>query len=387
MLLHIPIPKMNNISAILKMISTVDITEDQWREAIENHKVVADEFDGILYYRFVKKVGQLDKGSIVTESGIIFHFPQIARILQLENGINAAFNKPFYVEEKVDGYNVRVTKIGGKVLAFTRGSYVCPFSTDRVRDFFNSEEFFRDNPHLIVCGEIAGPGNPYNREYPPYVAEDVQFFAFDVREKNRDKCLSPEERYRLFARYNIPTVTCFGTHTISDIGEIRKIVKGLNEKGCEGVVLKPTSPEEIMIKYVTANSCCRDIGVSSSLMLETPAEFFIQRLFRLIFYLIDNGLPLDKTIIKDTGEDLLLPLFESVKSAISGEMVVEEFQVRFINEESIGKLFDHFQKCNVNAVLMSRRKRGRYWEVKFERRCYPTYDIVQKYWEGISHFD
>lgn len=378
---------MSKISALLDTVSKVNITGDQWREALENHKIVADEFDGCTYYRFAKKVGQLDKGSVVTESDIIFPFPQIARIMRLESGIKAAFNCPFYVEEKVDGYNVRVAEIGGRVLAFTRGSYVCPYSTDRVEDFFNSKEFFCDNPDLIVCGEIAGPENPYNREYPPYVNEDVKFFAFDIGMKNRDKQVPAEEKLRLFDRYKIPTVTCFGRHTVSDIERIRRVLEELDDRGCEGVVLKPTSPDEKTVKYVTAGSCYRDIRVTSALMLETPAEFFTQRLFRAIFYLLDNELPLDKTALRETGESLLFPLFESAKKAISGEMVVEEFHVRLIHEESIQKLFDHFHKCSVNAVLISQRKIGNYWHVKFERRCYPTYEIIRKYWEGLSHFD
>ncbi len=90
-----------------------------------------DEFDGITYYRVVKRVGQLSKGIVVTDAEIIFAFPRIARILQLENGIKLTFTNPFYVEEKVDGYNVRIAKIEGRVFAFTRGSYGCPFSTDR----------------------------------------------------------------------------------------------------------------------------------------------------------------------------------------------------------------------------------------------------------------
>jgi ATP-dependent RNA circularization protein (DNA/RNA ligase family) len=68
---------------------------------------------------------------------------------------------------------------------------------------------------------------------------------------------------------------------------------------------------------------------------------------------LDNKLPLDKTIIKETGESLLLPLFESAKRVIFGEMVVEEFQVRFINEKSIQKQFEHFRKYKVNAVLIN----------------------------------
>ncbi|MFQ5687884.1 MAG: RNA ligase, partial [Candidatus Scalindua sp.] len=149
---------------ILETVSKVNITEDLWNEAIEEHSVVTDVFDDVTFYRVVKRVGQLSRGTVISDAEIIFDFPRIARILQLENGIKLTFANPFYVEEKVDGYNVRIAKIEGRVFAFTRGSYVCPFSTDRLVDFFNIDKFFDENPELIVCGEIAGPENPYNKE-------------------------------------------------------------------------------------------------------------------------------------------------------------------------------------------------------------------------------
>ena len=126
---------------ILETISKVNITENSWNEAVGEHSVISDQFDGITFYRVLKKVGQLNKGTVVTDSEVIFDFPRIARILQLENGIKLTFTNPFYVEEKVDGYNVRIARVQGRVFAFTRGSYVCPFSTDRLIDFFNIDKF------------------------------------------------------------------------------------------------------------------------------------------------------------------------------------------------------------------------------------------------------
>ncbi|MDR4498823.1 MAG: RNA ligase [Candidatus Scalindua sp.] len=380
---------MSKITKILETVLRVNITEYLWREALEEHKVVADEFDGIPYYRFVKKVGILEKGSVIAGSDIIFNFPRIARILQLENGIKMTFAKPFYVEEKVDGYNVRIAKIEDTVLAFTRGSYVCPFSTDRLVNFFNIEKFFTENPNLIICGEIAGPGNPYNREFPSYVTDDVEFFAFDIRVKNTNREVRTEERYRLFDKYRIPTVTRYGKYASSksDREKIKRNLKELNEKGCEGIVLKPTDSAEKTVKYVTLDSCHRDMKVTSSLMMETPAEFFTQRIVRAVFYLLEHEIPLDDGILKKTGESLMQPIFESVRKAIQEEMIGVEFEVKLNKKQNVKKLFDHFRKCKVDVIVNSQRKTGKYWHVKFQRRCFPTYEIIQKYWNGLSHFD
>ena len=373
--------------SVLKIVSNANITEGLWKESLEGHSIIPDEFDGIIYYRIVKKVGELIKGTVVTDSGIIYDFPRIARIMHLENGIKQAFNNPFYVEEKVDGYNVRIVKVQDQVFAFTRGSYVCPFSTDRLVNFFDYDNFFKENPDLIVCGEIAGPESPYNGESPPYVTEDVSFFAFDIRTKNSDQQISLEKRYKLFDEYKIPTVTRFGRYTSSDIKDIKKYIQDLNEKGCEGLVFKPTDPSEKTVKYVTAGSCLRDMKVTSALMIEYQAEFFTNRMLRSLFYLMEHDLPLNKDFLEKTGEALIQPLYESVKKVAGGEMITERFKVRFNKEENIKKLFEHFHKCKVDANLVLKEKIGQHWHVEFVRRCFPSYEVIKKHWDGHSHFD
>lgn len=123
------------------IVKQIGISEDLWQESIKKRDAIHDEFDGIDYYRVTKKIGTLGKGSIVTQEGIIFGFPSIARILHLENGIRNAYTQPFYVEEKVDGYNVRVARIQGRIAVFSRGAYICPFSTDRIVDFLDAKNY------------------------------------------------------------------------------------------------------------------------------------------------------------------------------------------------------------------------------------------------------
>ena len=85
---------------IYETVSKVNITEDSWRDAVEEHSIVPDEFDSVSFYRVVKKVEHLSKGAVVTDAEIIFAFPRIGRILQLENGLKLTFVNPFYVEER-----------------------------------------------------------------------------------------------------------------------------------------------------------------------------------------------------------------------------------------------------------------------------------------------
>src|SRR4030067_1889549 len=216
---------------IYDVVKQAGISGSMWDESLERHDVVREEFDGVCFYRVTKKIGELGKGAVITQEGILFDFPRIARIMHLENGVRKAFAQPFYVEEKVDGYNIRVARIQGRVLAFSRGPYVCPFSTDRIVDFLDVKKIFDENPGLIVCGEFAGPDNPYNIEHPPYVKEDVRFFAFDLMRMNKPGNVPIEERYKLFDGYGIPTVRRFGRFSTSDMVALKRIIGELDESG------------------------------------------------------------------------------------------------------------------------------------------------------------
>ena len=372
---------------IYKIIGQIGLSERVWEESIERHDVVRDEFDGICFYRVLKKIGSLERGSVVTNEGVLFDFPRIARILHLENGIRKAYTQPFYVEEKVDGYNVRVACIQGRVLAFSRGAYVCPFSTDRIVDFLDVKKIFKENPGLIVCGEFAGPDNPYNIEHPPYVKEDIRFFTFDLMYLNKPDSIPVEDRYKLFGTYSMPTVRRFGKFSASDISALKKIVKELDEAGCEGMVIKPIHSAEKIMKYVTLGSCLRDINVTASLMAEAASEFFTHRIIRAAMFIHENISSLKPEVYAQLGKVLLEPVYESVTKAARGEVIDERFLLRFRDENNIQKMIDHLYRCKVKFEVLSKNKEGAYWHVKFARKCYASYEILQKHLDGSAHVD
>ncbi|TVM03240.1 MAG: RNA ligase [Candidatus Brocadia sp. WS118] len=369
------------------VVKQVGITESLWQGSVERHDAVSEEFDGIRFFRMTKKVGALGKGSIITEDGIIFGFPSIARILHLENGVRNAYIHPFYVEEKVDGYNVRVVRIQGRVLVFSRGAYVCPFSTDRIADFLEVKKIFDDIPGLIVCGEFAGPDNPYNIAHPPYVKEDVRFFAFDVMMMNQSHSIPVDERYKIFDTYRVPTVRRFGQFSASDISDLKKIVKGLDEAGCEGVVMKPTHPAEKILKYVTLGSCLRDINVTAPLMAEMASEFFTHRIIRAAMFIHEQMEALQPEVFPQLGKVLLRPIYENVAKAARNEVIDEKYLLRFREERNIQRMIEHLHKCKVKFEVLSKNKIENYWHVKFARKCYATYEILQKHLQGATHVD
>lgn len=369
------------------VVKLAGVPEPLWRESVERHDAVREEFEGICYYRVTKKIGVLEKGAVVTREGVLFDFPRIARVLHLENGVRNAYSQPFYVEEKVDGYNIRVALIEGRVLAFSRGAYVCPFSTDRVVDFLDVKTIFGKRPDFVVCGEFAGPDNPYNVEHPPYVKEDVRFFTFDLMAINKPHSLPAEERYQLFDSFSMPTVRRFGRFSSADVNALKEIMKELEESGSEGIVMKPVNPAERTLKYVTLGSCLRDMRVTAHLMPEMMSEFFTHRIIRAAMFLNEHTHAPGPEVFASLGEALLKPVYESVARVARGGLIEEKFCLRFREEKNVQAMIEHLYKCKVKFEVLSKNKEGVYWRVAFSKKYYATYEILQRHIDGAVHVD
>ena len=162
-------------------------------------------------------------------------------------------------------------------------------------------------PGLIVCGEFAGPDNPYNIEHPPYVKEDIRFFAFDLMTLNKPHSIPIEERYKLFDTYCMPTVRRFGQFSVSRLSSPEKVIKELDETGCEGIVMKPTHPAENIMKYVTLGSCLRDIHVTAPLMAEMMSEFFTHRIIRAAMFIQEHVHSLKSDVFAQLGRHYYNP--------------------------------------------------------------------------------
>ena len=72
----------------------------------------------------------------------------------MKPGLRQQFPGYFWAEEKMDGYNVRVARVGDRVVAITRGGYLCPFTSDRLPDLLDLT-IFEQHPDLIPCAEIV----------------------------------------------------------------------------------------------------------------------------------------------------------------------------------------------------------------------------------------
>ncbi|MDD5573051.1 MAG: RNA ligase [Candidatus Hydrothermia bacterium] len=254
---------------------------DSLASFISKKSAVEEHYFNINYIRFVDDAKPYKRGTVIFSDGkIIPPYPRIGRFFILEEGIKKFFKEPYYIEEKADGYNIRITHYEGTPLAITRGGFVCPFSTDRLQDFFPFKDFFSKFPDLILCGEIVGPDNPYMELHPPYIQSDITFKLFDVYNLSENRFLLPEERYTLTGFINIEEVRCFGKYSTEEINDVRDLISKINEEGIEGVVFKSSEKKLRYFKYSTPEINIKDIEADIDLLLELPAEFFIQRLVR-----------------------------------------------------------------------------------------------------------
>lgn len=342
-----------------KYLSEKDIDTLKEKDALQIY-----EYGHLVFVRLSQDYKRFLRGTVFHDKGIVTSYPKIMRILHLENGIKRYFKDRFYIEEKMDGYNVRVALIDNIPLAFTRGGFICPFTTDRIADIVDLE-FFDKYPNYIICGEVVGPGSPYNVEVIPYVKEDIKFFVFDlINEKTT--FINTEEKYKILEGFNIEQVRRWGDFTERDIEDIRKIILQLDKEEREGVVIKPVRSGKTL-KFVTLSSCLRDLEATAHLITELPSGFFIQRVLRAIFFCHEFNISLsDEDLLKFARAMYLIPR-ETIKEIQMGESVKENFDIRVRNKESINRLMEHLNRSGIRTQITSVEKSYNYYRARFQR--------------------
>ncbi|MEW6161764.1 MAG: RNA ligase [Nitrospirota bacterium] len=346
-------------SFMKKYFTDEEITKLQKKNALHT-----GQFNELILIRLTKDYKDYPRGTVFYKGGFIPGYPRIMRVLHLKNGINRYFKDRFYVEEKVDGYNVRIAMIDGNPFAFTRGGFICPFTTNRIPDLIDLN-FFHKYPGYIINGEVVGPGSPYNTEVIPYIKEDVVFFSFDLFDEG-GRNLSAEERYRTLEQFKIPHVRKWGPFSISDVDTVREVVLELDRDGREGIVAKPI-PDGRPIKYVTLSSCLRDLQATANLITELPAGFYIQRILRAIFFCYEFGISLDDHYLLESAKALYLSPERVLKEVADGGNVRESFQIKIRNKNTTYELMEHLNRSGVSTKLLSVEKTDDYYSSKFHR--------------------
>ena len=339
--------------------------------ALERRKATREQFDDTAYVRLTDAFEGWPRGTVFLEGGpIVPGYPSIGRVLNLEHGLGQHFRAPFHAEEKIDGFNVRVVRHGDRCLAFSRGGFVCPFTTDRLPDLMDLS-LFEAHPQQVVCAEVAGPGNPYLEGHPPEIDEDVRLLAFDLMAQGSLEFLEvPEKRERL-AGFGVPMVPYHGRYTAEQAGELQALVGELDARGIEGVVLKEEGDRRKRAKYVTPASVVQDLSAMGDALLDLPPEYFTNRLLRLVL-ILEEAPELDRDRLRhELGSALIDPLLRSAREHRETHKVAHAFCCRFRHRENAERFAEHLRRVpqrEIHARVQSLEQgEDGYWELRFDR--------------------
>jgi len=341
-----------------------------------------DTFDGRGYRHLTDARRGVERGTAIVDGRVIRGFPSIPRTLVLDPGVPDHFDGRLTVEEKRNGYNVRVAAIDGDVLGVTRGGYLCPYTTAKVRKLLDPDAFFEEHPELMLCGELLGPENPYTpHEYPE--VESARIEVFDVRHRESGTPLSVPRRRELCAAFDLPQVPAFGEYEPDEAPDaVAEVIADLDSEGREGVVMQSLDGTR-QLKYTTSATHRADLEHAFSLPFDYGRDFVFPRIVREAFQAVE----LDRTKgqsrqrARELGESILLPAIETIRAVERGETVGEEHTVRG-DPDVIEALLSHLRDQGIElAIERDDREDGRR-TVSFRKVAQATHDNTRDYLDG-----
>jgi len=334
--------------------------------------------------RFDKSASGVESGTVIFDnSEVVFGYPKIRRALVLEPAIKRFFPERVAVEEKMNGYNVRVASIDGDVVALTRGGYICPYSTE-VAQRILPEEAFQDHPDMILCGEMVGPENPYVPK-DIYPTDSIDFYLFDVAKKNSKGTLGVCKTREISKEFGIRTAAFFGEFKPDRAYvEITRIIKQLGKKGREGVVMKDPENLRPSIKYTCSESNCSDLASGFQYYNDYALDFFVSRAVREGFQSMEwkESEEERRKRAQRIGESILLPLVDTVERKMKGEQIVQEVQIRVKSIQTARDFEHHLRRSGTKAIFDQPEPYDDGYLVRIAKLVMSTNDKTQALLEG-----
>lgn len=333
-------------------------------------------------FRFDKPVSTVESGTSVflEPFDVVRGFPKISRTLVLYPALLKHFSTcpKVAVEEKMNGYNVRVALYNKDLVALTRGGFICPYTTEKANDLIG-KDFFHDYPDLVLCGEMVGPDSPYVPK-TFYDIESLDFFVFDIREKNSGKPLSVIERRAIMEEYGINSVRLFGEFDIENVHvEITNIIKSFGDTLREGVVIKDPDMILLPVKYTSSISNCADLRYAFEFYNDFGRDFFFGRVCREAFQSVEWEED-EESIMKrclQLGESLLVPMINTIKKRKDGERIAENVRIRVKDLMTVAEFEEYLRLLGVDAVFQQPEKIGNEYIVRIEKIHHSTNDKTE----------
>ena len=340
-----------------KLHELLNVKVEKLNHAIKTGIIKFFEFHRHPAMQFKKDVGTIETGTVIyfrEKIEIIRGFPKIRRTLMLSPTIQNHFNGKIAIEEKMNGYNVRIASIGEEIIALTRRGYVCPYTTKKALELINLKDFFHDNPDLVICGEMLGTENPYVAHYYKEIG-DIGFRVFDIRKKVSNEPMSIKKKRELLEKYDLPVVRLIGIYEVKNAPSIiKKVIKEIGNAGREGIVIKDPSMKIPPLKYTSSQAHADELRYAFTYPFDFGRDFFFSRVIREGFqaFEMEEGPEELQKRAQMIGEAILCPLVDTIKEVASGNNAGEDLTIDVESKEEAEDFLNYLHDLGVFAVLL-----------------------------------
>lgn len=366
-------------------LDRLDASADDVEDLFEHFEEL--EAAGRSYYALPDARHGVERGTVIVdgEDAIVRGYPSIPRVLVLETGVPSFFESgaTVAIEEKLDGFNVRIADVG-EPLAFTRSGYVCPYTTARARKLLESElsAFFDDYPDAMLCAELVGAETPYtSHDYEE--VDSHAFRVFGIRDRESGVPLPVEERRERCATYGFAQPQLFDLADPSAAVEsVREAIEELDAAGREGVVLRSADGLD-KVKYTTRSQHHAELAYAFSLPFDRGRDFVFSRIVREAFQAAEFETDEDRLRerAQELGESILLPMVETIRDVEEGRTVGDRHTVRG-SPETIDALLAHLQDQSLSLEIEADRREGDTRIVTFRKIAEATRDRTEYFLSG-----
>lgn len=359
---------------------TLGLSREAFAELSE--QLYQDSYDGHEYRHLPSYRKSVEKGTVLIADTVIRGFPKISRCLVLDEGIPQHFDSEIAVEEKLNGYNVRVARVNGDVLAFTRSGIACPFTTHKVRSLLPVDPFFDRHPDRMLCGEMIGPENPYTTA-DCYDVDSIAFRAFDIRHRESGVPLPVEDRREACAEFGIPQAELLGVFEPTEaVDAVPDIVREIDRERREGIIMQTLDGQQLL-KYTTSAANQGDLAFAFTFPFDYGRDFSFRRLIREGFQSVEFAESEAERLERahSLGESLLVPMADSIERIAGGERIGETHTVR-AEPRVVDALLDHYEDQGLTIDIESDRRVEGERVLTFIKRIQRTNDKVEAYLDG-----
>ncbi len=339
-----------------KLQKILKVRASKLNEAVKRGTIKFHEVYGSPALQFKKDVGNIESGTFIyfgEKIEVIRGFPKIRRTLILSPTLKTHFEDEVAVEEKMNGYNVRIASIDGRIIALTRGGYICPYTTKKALELLDPDDFFKENPGLVICGEMVGTDNPHVSHYYEEIGQ-LGFRIFDLREKTSNRPFAIKKKIKILEKYDLPPVRLFGIYDLDEAPErIKEIVKKLGDTGREGVVIKDPKMEIPPLKYTSSQAHAKELKYAFTFPFDFGRDFFFSRVIREGFQAFEFSESDDKLQERAhrLGESILYPMVKIIKYVSEGNVAGEDMVIDVEDYSEAQEFIQHLRDLGISATI------------------------------------